>query len=155
MWIQEDWYCPSSWGRLLPVVCEMLLLGCGSDASPRPEAQGATRVSADSPFAGCASRPAFDNAEVEPSLAADPRDPRRLVTVWQQDRYREGGGARGAVVALSKDGGRSWSQSALPVTACAGSDARQAPFASDPWVSVGPDGRIYVAALSDAVAVRG
>jgi hypothetical protein len=127
-------------------------LGCGSHASRTTHAD-AVGVSAASPFAACASRAAFENAEVEPSLAADPSDPRRLVAVWQQDRYREGGGARGAVVAVSKDGGKSWSQSALPVTACAGADARQAPFASDPWVSVGPDGRIYVAALSDAVAV--
>jgi hypothetical protein len=110
-------------------------------------------VSADSPFAACASGPAFGNAEVEPSLAADPRDPRRLVAVWQQDRYRQGGGARGAVVALSMDGGATWRQTVLPVTACAGADARRAPFASDPWASVGPDGRIYVSALSDAVAV--
>jgi hypothetical protein len=36
------------------------------------------------------------------------------------------------------------------VSACAGAAA---PFASDPWVSVGPDGRIYASTLSDAVSV--
>jgi hypothetical protein len=91
------------------------------------------------------------NAEVEPSLAADPRRPDRLVAAFQQDRYRAG--ARGIVVALSRDAGRSWERRALPVSRCAGAAARQAPFASDPWVSVGPDGRIYVASLSGGVSV--
>ena len=134
---------------LVLVTVIVLASACGSHA----RAVDATRVSADSPFAECATKPAFDNAEVEPSLAVDPREPRRLVAAWQQDRYERGGGARGAVVALSSDGGQSWKQSALPVTACAGPGARQAPFASDPWVSVGLDGRIYAAALSDAAAV--
>jgi hypothetical protein len=92
------------------------------------------------------------NAEVEPSLAADPRRPDRLVAAFQQDRYHRGG-ARGIVVALSRDAGRSWERRALPVSRCAGAAARQAPFASDPWVSVGPDGRIYVASLSGGVSV--
>jgi hypothetical protein len=113
----------------------------------------AARVSAATPFAGCPTRPAFDNAEVEPSLAVDPQDPRRLVAVYQQDRYRSGGGARGVVAAVSTDRGGSWRQAALPLSDCAGEGAQQAPFASDPWVSVGPDGRIYVSALSDVVSV--
>ena len=106
-------------------------------------------VSGPSPFAGCASAPAFEGAEVEPSLASDPKRAGRLVAVYQQDRYR-GGGARGIVAAGSTDGGASWRRTALPVSACAGAGA---PFASDPWVSVGPDGRIYASTLSDAVSV--
>lgn len=106
-------------------------------------------VSGPSPFAGCASAPAFEGAEVEPSLAADPKRAGRLVAVYQQDRYH-GGGARGIVAAASTDGGASWRRTALPVSACAGAGA---PFASDPWVSVGPDGRIYASTLSDAVSV--
>lgn len=109
-------------------------------------------VSGPSPFTRCATTPAFVNAEVEPSLAADPRRPGRLVAIYQQDRYHRGG-ARGVVVALSRDAGRSWERRALAVSRCAGAGARQARFASDPWVSVGPDGRIYAASLSDVVSV--
>jgi hypothetical protein len=109
-------------------------------------------VSGPSPFAGCPSAPAFEGAEVEPSLAAAPKHAGRLVAVYQQDRYH-GGGARGIVAAASLDGGKTWRRSVLPVSACAGPNARQAPFASDPWVSVGPDGRIYASTLSDVVSV--
>jgi hypothetical protein len=109
-------------------------------------------VSGPSPFAGCASAPSFEGAEVEPSLAADPKHRSRLVAVYQQDRYH-GGGARGIVAAASVDGGATWRKSVLPVSACAGAGARQAPFASDPWVSVGPDGRVYASTLSDVVAM--
>ena len=109
------------------------------------------RVSTPSPFAGCSTREAFTNAEVEPALAVDPRHRKRLIGVYQQDRYH-GRGARGIVAAASTDGGLSWSHVALPVSSCAGPDARQVPFASDPWVSVGPDGRIYASTLSDVVS---
>jgi hypothetical protein len=108
------------------------------------------RVSAASPFAGCATRPAFTDAEAEPALAADPRDPRRLTAVYQQDRYEARGGARGVVAAATRDGGKSWSRTALPVSACAGAGAHGR-FASDPWVSIGPDGRIYASVLADGV----
>jgi hypothetical protein len=122
-------------------------LGAGALTGTSP-----VRVSGPTPFAACATAPAFVNAEVEPSLAVDPRRPGRLVAAFQQDRYHRGG-ARGIVVALSRDAGRSWERRALPVSRCAGAAARQAPFASDPWVSVGPDGRIYVASLSGGVSV--
>jgi hypothetical protein len=115
-------------------------------------ASGPRRVSVASPFAGCSTPEAFTNAEVEPALAADPHDGSRLIAVYQQDRYH-GGGARGIVAAASSDGGASWSQVALPVSRCAGPSARQYPYASDPWVSVGPDGRIYASTLSDVVSV--
>jgi hypothetical protein len=109
-------------------------------------------VSGPSPFAGCPSAPAYEGAEVEPALAAHPKQADRLVAVYQQDRYH-GGGARGIVAATSTDGGQTWRKAPLPVSACAGSAARQAPFASDPWAAVGPDGRIYVSTLSDVVSV--
>jgi hypothetical protein len=108
-------------------------------------------VSGSSPFTGCPSAPSFEGAEVEPALAAHPKQAARLVAVYQQDRYH-GGGARGIVAATSTDGGKTWRKSPLPVSACAGS-GRPAPFASDPWASVGPDGRIYASTLSDVVSV--
>jgi hypothetical protein len=110
------------------------------------------RVSASSPFASCSTDPSFVNAEVEPAIASNPRRPTQLVAAYQQDR-NHGGGARGIVIALSKNGGGDWTRMSLPVSRCAGPRSRQAPFASDPWVSVGPDGRIYASALTDVVSV--
>src|SRR4051812_12449705 len=108
-------------------------------------------VSGPSPFAHC-SGPSFVGSEVEPSLAADPRHPQRLYAVWQQDRNVRAG-ARGIVVARSADGGRTWKRNVVPVGICAGQSGRTWPFASDPWVSVGGDGRVYVATLGPAIAV--
>jgi BNR repeat-like domain len=137
--------------RLVPkhllILALVFLLGVDVAVASRP-----ARVSAASPFAGCSTREAFTNAEVEPALAADPRDASRVIAVYQQDRYH-GGGARGIVAATSSDDGVSWSHVSLPVSRCAGAAARQVSFASDPWVSVGPDGRIYLSTLSDVVSV--
>jgi len=108
---------------------------------------GVTTVSVSSPFARCrdGQPTVVRNAEVEPSLALDPRQRRHIVVLYQQDRYRDGA-ARGIATATSSDGGRTWSRSVIPVGLCAtGSD--RAPFRlSDPWVSIGPDGRVYALA---------
>jgi hypothetical protein len=133
----------------LLIVALVLAVGVGAAVA---RASAPVRVSAASPFASCSTAKAFTNAEVEPALAADPRDASRVIAVYQQDRYH-GGGARGIVAATSGDGGASWSRVVLPVSSCAGAHARQIPFASDPWVSVGPDGRIYLSTLSDVVSV--
>jgi hypothetical protein len=75
----------------------------------------------------------------EPSLAADPGDPQQLVATWLES-------ASGAVVAVSHDGGGTWSRSALPgLLTCA---RGRYIHTSDPWVSIGHDGTIYVAALA-------
>ena len=98
-------------------------------------------VSGPSPFAGCAVRAGVRGRGGRADARCRTRaSPNRLVAVYQQDRYH-GGGARGIVAATSTDGGKTWRKTALPVSACAGSNARPAPFASDPWASVGPDGR--------------
>jgi len=105
------------------------------------------------PFAACVgvgADPAFGgvnnpNAEVEPFIAENPAATRNLVATWQQDRWSDGG-AKGLVAGWSVDGGRSWHDSVLPYSACAASSGTQvAPFdrASDPWVSIGPDGKAY------------
>jgi BNR repeat protein len=133
----------------------VVVLACaagGGLAAAAFEGLSPSLVSGPTPFANCVSAPSFEGAEVEPALASDPDHTNRLVAVYQQDRYH-GGGARGIVTATSTDGGRTWGRTALPLTACAGPRARQVPFASDPWVSVGPDGRIYAATLSDVVSV--
>src|SRR5947209_16473028 len=78
----------------------------------------------------------------EPSLAVDPTNPRQLVATWQENRSPDD---VGNVVALSHDGGSSWSRAVLPsVLTCTGGPYTHA---TDPWVSIGQDGIVYVSAL--------
>lgn len=58
------------------------------------------------PAAAVGSGSFFVNAEVEPFVAVDPRNPNHLVATWQQDRWTNGG-ARALMTAASFDGGRS------------------------------------------------
>lgn len=82
-------------------------------------------------------------AEQEPDVAADPRDPRRLVVAWMN--------AVGVTVDASGDGGRSWREVVLPrLTTCSGG-AYQDVF--DPGVSFGRDGTAYLS-LVGAVHYR-
>jgi BNR repeat-like domain/BNR/Asp-box repeat len=111
-------------------------------------------ASGPSPFAAC-SQPAvggtnFLNTEVEPYLAVNPSSTANLIAVYQQDRWSNGG-ARGLVAAASFDGGATWgAKSALPFNQCAGDPNYER--ASDPWVSIGPDGIAYAVGLSFNVA---
>jgi hypothetical protein len=112
-------------------------------------------VSGPSPYEGCSLGGLdglFANAEVEPSVAVDPRDPRRLIVAYQQDRFSTGA-ARGLVASRSSDGGRTWAQVELPFSVCAGGRTTGWPRASDPWVSIGLDGRAYVVGLGSGIAV--
>jgi len=59
----------------------------------------------------CASRTPSPDHPGEPSLAVDPTNPRQLVATWQENRSP---GDVGNVVALSHDGGSSWSRAVLP-----------------------------------------
>jgi hypothetical protein len=75
-----------------------------------------------------------------------------VVGTWQQDRWSNGG-AHGLVAGFSSDGGKTWGETSLPFSACA-PNAIADPFtgsaynrASDPWVSIGPDGTAYAAGL--------
>ena len=86
------------------------------------------------------------NAKVEPQVAVNPRDPKNLIGTWQQDRWSNGG-AHGLVAGFSRDGGQTWSETPLPFSDCAGPDALQFQRASDPWVSIGPDGIAYASGL--------
>ncbi|MEV7563059.1 sialidase family protein [Streptomyces sp. NPDC089795] len=104
------------------------------------------KVSDGDPYADCtigAISPeshAYPGTEVEPYLSVDPRDPKRVVTVYQQDRWNDGA-ARGLVASWTTDG-RTFHRSTLPFSLCApgGADYERA---SDPWVSTGPDGIVY------------
>jgi hypothetical protein len=86
------------------------------------------------------------NAEVEPWVATNPNNPSNLIGVWQQDRW-DNGGAHGLVASSSFDGGFTWGTPvALPFSACAGAPGYER--ASDPWVSIGPDGTAYAVSIS-------
>jgi hypothetical protein len=108
------------------------------------------RLSGKSPFHGCGV-PGDEQrgSEAEPHLAVDPRNPRRLVATWQQDRFVEDGGALSNLVASSRDGGRTWRTVRLPgLSRCTrGKDER----ASDPWLSIGRDGTVYQSSLTFTV----
>ncbi|BCF95158.1 sialidase family protein [Paraburkholderia largidicola] len=106
-------------------------------------------VSDPSPFASCnigGPGTNYLNAEVEPWIATNPNNPSNLIGVWQQDRW-DNGGARGLVARSSSDGGLTWRTAApLPFSACAGGTDYER--ASDPWVSIGPDGTAYAVSIS-------
>jgi hypothetical protein len=113
-------------------------------------------VSRPSPYAGCstAGQPGHNylNSEVEPQVAVNPANSANIVGAWQQDRWSNGG-ARGLVVGFSSTGGMSWGETTLPFSVCT-PGAIDDPFtgspynrASDPWVSIGPDGTAYVSGL--------
>ena len=108
------------------------------------------RVSGPSPYAACSAVSPGDtlypNAEVEPDATANPARPGNLIAVWQQDRWANGG-AHGLMAGYSFDGDRSWGRATLPFSRCAPNGA---PYnrASDPAVSIGPDGTAYAIGLS-------
>jgi hypothetical protein len=93
----------------------------------------------------------YKNAEVEPWVAIDPRTrnsadtSQKLIAVWQQDRWSNGG-SRGIQSAYSTDGGATWTPVILPgLTLCT-----EGPWerASDPWVTFSPDGTAYAMSLA-------
>jgi hypothetical protein len=87
---------------------------------------------------------------VEPYLAINPSNPSNLVGAWQQDRWSDGG-AHGLVAGSSMDGGKTWKRHKLPLSVCAGgtqANGGNYARASDPWVSISPDGTAYVISIS-------
>lgn len=111
-----------------------------------------TVTSGPSPFSACTlgSAPGavnYPNAEVEPWVAVNPADSNNIIGVWQQDRWSDGG-ARGLVASYSTNGGATWNTVAQPFSACATGGPSRYDRASDPWVSIGPDGTAYSISLS-------
>ena len=129
------------------------LLALASSALATPVPGPLKLASGQSPFATCTiGGPGtnFVNAEVEPFVAVNPANPKNVIGVYQQDRW-DGGGAHGLVTAFSSDGGTTWGHSFAPLSDCAGGTATNGgdyPRSSDPWVSIGPDGRAYQVSIS-------
>jgi BNR repeat-like domain len=104
-----------------------------------------------SPLADCSnagqSGSNYPDAEVEPQLAVHGSN---MIAMWHQDRWSNGGG-HGIGVGVSSNGGKTWTDSTLPVDICAPGTPASLNFYqrnSDPWVSFGPDGTAYASVLS-------
>src|SRR5258708_26887006 len=130
--------------------------GCDNDRGPTLWSMPGLLVPAGhSPFsAGCNGVPQagvlFADGVAEPYLAADPRDARHLIGVWQQDRWSNGG-ANGLGNAVSFDGGQTWSRSFAHFTRCSGGTLANGggyERASDPWAAFAPDGTAHQIAFA-------
>jgi hypothetical protein len=100
----------------------------------------------------------YYNTEVEPWVWVDPSNPNVLIGAWQQDRWNNGG-ARGNVTATSLNGGLTWTlNAATKHSSCTGGTVANGgnyERASDPWVSISPDGTAYLMTLSTDTQDRG
>ena len=123
---------------VLVVVCVVAASAASPALAQRPHIERLVQLSGASPFPGpCgASAIAQRDAEVEPSIAVDPRSSRRIVAAWIQDDGRSN------LVMASRDGGRSWARVLVPgLTDCTGGAVSAA---ADPWLSFAGDGRLLL-----------
>ncbi|MDJ0343945.1 sialidase family protein [Streptomyces sp. H10-C2] len=135
----------------------LLFASAAGTALAGPAGQPLGLVSPGDPYAACGisgDGPGvnYPSAEEEPYVSANPRDPRNVIGVFQQDRWSNGG-ARGLSATYSTDGTH-FTQTALPFSHCAPGGV---PYqrASDGWVSFGPDGTAYASGLVfDATTAR-
>ena len=92
----------------------------------------------------------YPNTAVEPSLVANPFNPMNLIAAWQQDRWSNGG-SQGLMLAASFNGGGSWTLTSAPFSRCTGgnlSNLGDYARATDPWLTVSPNGYSYALSLS-------
>jgi hypothetical protein len=81
----------------------------------------------------------------EAYAAVDPRESNHVIAVWQTRS------ANGSVIQWSRstDGGKTWTHPhAAAINGCAGGPLTDASRTSDPWVTLGPDGRVYLSAIA-------
>jgi hypothetical protein len=108
-----------------------------------------TVISAPSPYpAGCDHKDPvgtnYPNAEVQPDIAVDPRNPAHMVGAWQTDRW-SGVGGHGLVTAATFDGGHTWTRATPAVSTCAGGGFDRA---TDTQVTIAPNGMVFLVSLS-------
>ena len=143
----------------IAAVLPALATATGAAAADRPGSPGPSRVSAQTPFTASCSTPnpavlPSLNTEVEPYVAVNPRNPRNVVSVYQQDRFVNDG-ANGVLASVSANGGRTWQVPPLSQqptfanceggTAANGGDFQKT---TDPWIDFAPSGRAYFASVS-------
>jgi hypothetical protein len=146
----------SSLAALGALVC-LCVLGTGSVVAGPFTGGPLVQVSGASPIAACngddgnVGGTEFVGSEVEPFLAVDPSNPNVLIGAWQQDRWSNGG-SEGNVTATSTNGGTAWSVNAQTKSSkCTGGTAANGgnyERASDPWVTISPNGTAYLMSLS-------
>jgi len=138
-------------GRVPRIVLALgVVAGCGDNIY---DPFGAlVQITGETPFgAACAGTQQgvnFASVEVEPSLAVDPTNPGHMVGAWQQDRWSNGG-ANGIRVAVTFDGGATWSMTTPRMGRCAGGAAPGGDYdrATDPWVAFAADGTAFLSVL--------
>ena len=141
--------------RVAALAIVLLLIAGGSAFGGAILTLGPLTTISGSPFtAGCngASQTGtnFLGAEVEPWVDINPANTANLVAAWQQDRWSNGG-ANGLVAGVSLDSGATWTRATAPFAHCEGGNSSNGgdfERASDPWVSFGPTGTVYQAALA-------
>jgi BNR repeat-like domain len=92
----------------------------------------------------------YTNTAVEPYLVVNPYNTTNLIAAWQQNRWSNGG-SQGLVLAASFDGGSSWTLTTATFSRCTGGLAGNFgdyARASDPWLTVSPNGYAYALSLS-------
>ncbi len=140
------------WAAVILLGTLALLLASQSGRPERSPSAGLVTVSPPSPFqAACNAGQSGTNTRngpVEPFVAADPRNPGHFVGVWQQDRWSDGG-ASGLLAGVTFNGGLTWTISSAAFTGCQGGSYARA---SDPWVTISPDGTVHQIALALADA---
>jgi hypothetical protein len=138
-------------GRVTMVSLGILALAAAPALGNEAVPDAAKRLSGATPFASCPLTGTRSlSSEAEPHLAVAPRNPRRLIATWQQDRFSDvDGGAAANLAASSGDGGVTWRTTTLPgMSRCTGGEDQRA---SDPWVSIGADRSIYQSSLTFTV----
>lgn len=151
--------------RIFLAACASGLIGaCGGDAGsgivppPLPgfvDPPASARVSGSlAVTAACAALPPagtlYPNSRVEPHVAVNPGNPLNLVGAWQQNRW-SGAAAQAVVSAASFDGGATWTRTTAPFSICTGGavvNGGDFERATDPWVTIAPNGVAYWMALT-------
>lgn len=144
----------------IALLCLLALPGCGGGSSSSGGGGGgggnqATLVSGPSPFAegcegGSGAKKNYENGEVEAWIAQDPTNSSHLVGIFQQDRWQNGG-AHGLMVVVTRDGGKTWTKDFAPLDRCEGGNVGNNgnwERASDPWVTISPDGTVFQSGLA-------
>ena len=131
----------------------LALVGCASLAGVSlAMADPPTAISGASPFGGCTAdnmpgQPGtnYPGAEVEPWADVNPTNSNNVIAAWQQDRWSNGG-SRGLMSGYSSNGGTTWTPVLVPgISLCSGGTFERA---SDPWVTISPNGAAYFMSLS-------